>query len=199
MNGFGEDFLQNMMKLQPPTNFPGEFSKGYYSGFQKGFNKTTDGFLQGIKPLQGSEALPEPFQNLGKHTFATDSFNALIGKQAPQPNEGMLGMPSLPSSFWPRDKQAEILGAAAESPATGADVGKVAGDMDWSKIFSPDVLASMGINVGSNILSRATGSRKAGEATKAAGTTAMAAAQGFMNPVTDIMAIMSVLDLVGLF
>lgn len=192
MASFGEDFLQSVMNVQPPVAQPGVLTSKYFSGYQKGHNKTFDDFMG---KLQGSEAAPQMFQNLGKHTPATDSFNALIGNMAPQPNAASVDLGKFGGLGGPMGGTVGV-GTSGNVPTDIFNAASI-GDVDWSSILSPEVMASLGVGVGSNLLGKATGSKAAGKGAKAAGTAGIAAAQGFANPMSDAMAIASVVDLIG--
>jgi len=189
------------MSIEPPVKFPGQLSNSYYSGWQKGHNKTVDQFFN---KLQGSEALPPSFQNLGRHTLSTDNMNALIGGSARQPNAIIPGLASTPAvGGGGTGAGVSAIEEAANAPAVGANVGDVSGifkqGVDWSKFFSPEMLGTLGADVAGYGLGRATGSRKLGEAGKLATSGIMAASQGFTNPVLDTKALFDLLDLAGLF
>lgn len=71
------------------------------------------------------------------------------------------------------------------------------GDIDWSKAFSSDPIAGVAMSVADPLISSLTGSRTAGRAAGALGTTGLAAAQGFANPLSDVAAVMSLAKLFG--
>jgi len=71
------------------------------------------------------------------------------------------------------------------------------GDVDWGKAFSSDPVAGVAATVAGPLISSLTGSKTAGKAAGALGTTGLAAAQGFANPFSDLAAVMSLAKLFG--
>ena len=71
------------------------------------------------------------------------------------------------------------------------------GDIDWGKAFSSDPIAGVAMSVADPLISSLTGSRTAGKAAGALGTTGLSAAQGGANPFSDVAAITSLIKLFG--
>ena len=208
---FGPDW---MAALKKNFNVSEPYWNSWMSGYKKGGDKGAKAF-QGM--LQGKEGLSPSIQrSMGQNTLFTDNFNAMVGAQQPQGinfnndwmQRNLFGMDSGPSL--PQLGPAQGVGGDA-SAAFGGDwvpslpgsigerVGEVGGKVSRG-------LESIGINPGmlaagaaEPLVKGLTGSRLGGRAAGAAATTGMAAAQGFMNPVSDIAALMSILKLAGLF
>lgn len=203
---YGQNWLNQLMSIEPPVKFPGQISNKYYAGWQKGHNSTVDQFFN---RLQGSEALPPSIQNLGRHTLSTDNMNALIGGSARQPNAAIPGLASMPAfggaagAAGGASPGISAIEEAANAPAVGANVGDLSGifkqGVDWSKLFSPEMIGTLGADLAGYGLGKATGSRKIGEAGKLATSGILAASQGFANPALDTKALFDLLDLAGLF
>ena len=64
-------------------------------------------------------------------------------------------------------------------------------DIDWGKLAVTDPVVGISSALAGPMVQGLTGSRIAGDATGAAATTGLAAAQGFANPLSDIAALMS--------
>ena len=71
------------------------------------------------------------------------------------------------------------------------------GDVDWGKAFSSDPIAGVAMSMADPLIFGLTGSKTAGKAAGALGTTGLAAAQGGANPFSDVAAVMSLIKLFG--
>jgi len=208
------DWMKSLQSLQPPTNYPTPLTNKYFKGAQQGYDKAMQNYqkqLSGIESkvlgaLEGPEGLPESYQRIGSEP--RDTFlNALIGKNTLQPNATLPSNPmsqsNLPFGMGPGSmpgKQNYLLAGQPSPdvseafgsgwvPSGGEEATKA---MDWSKVFNPQTLAL----IGAEPLGRLAGGRYGGKLAGAAANVGVAAAQGGANPVSDIMALYSLLRLI---
>jgi hypothetical protein len=193
------DWLSNLMKLEPPTNYPSALTNSYFKGAQQGYDKGIQKYQQRLadmegnvlNKLEGSEGLSEAYRRIGQGETGDTFLNALIGRNAPQPNaimpENPLSQPMLPFGYG-----AGNLPGKTNYLLSGQSSGVGEAGMDWGKIFDPQTLAL----ISAEPLGRAVGGRYGGKMASAAANLGVAASQGGMNPAQDIMALYSLLRLI---
>jgi hypothetical protein len=190
---FGSSYM-DWIKKNPKLSEP------YYSGMNK---------ILGSAAIQGPEALPGKIPG---PTAFTSQQNAAVGDMSETSpnnwntffNKNVLDMMQEPSpgSSTTAESMQEVLGEG-EGASTGLQDLLVKGPGGggfsisdaFSKIFSPANIAT----VAARPLGQALGGRTGGDIAGALAATGIAAAQGGMNPVSDIMALMSILKATRLF